>query len=63
LQVHLDAQPEATTTQIHFVIEVRNRTHLAQLIKRLRRERGVIRIQRPLGPSPSSEPKSSSFSP
>jgi guanosine-3',5'-bis(diphosphate) 3'-pyrophosphohydrolase len=62
LQVHLDAQPEATT-QIHFVIEVRNRTHLAQLIKRLRRERGVIRIQRPLGPSPSSEPKSRSFLP
>ncbi|HNQ49230.1 MAG TPA: bifunctional (p)ppGpp synthetase/guanosine-3',5'-bis(diphosphate) 3'-pyrophosphohydrolase [Hydrogenophilus thermoluteolus] len=45
VHVQLDAQPEATTL-IQFVIDVRDRVHLARIIKRLRRERGLVRIQR-----------------
>ncbi|GAB6050975.1 bifunctional (p)ppGpp synthetase/guanosine-3',5'-bis(diphosphate) 3'-pyrophosphohydrolase [Hydrogenophilus islandicus] len=45
VHVDLDAQSDATTL-IHFVVEVRDRVHLARLIKRLRRTDGVLRVQR-----------------
>ena len=45
-QVNMDNQYHGLTSDLHFLIQVANRQHLARLIRQLRRIPEVIRIAR-----------------
>ena len=48
LNVHVDDE-DARVALIHFKVQVRDRTHLARVIRTLRRVKQVVRVARPRG--------------